>query len=102
MKCLLKNLGQMQCAKVPRCLSWNQGFLTHLLGELWRPSPHTSLSRQSRFPHLSQKSLEQRKEMTFDRRLANIITELASGISRFRLPLLWISDEKCPAWNHGK
>jgi len=38
-----------------------------------RPSPYTLLSRQSRFPHLSKKSPEQRKEMTFDRRLANII-----------------------------
>jgi len=50
MKCLLKNLGQIQCAEVPRSLFWNQGYLTHLLGEQLRPSPYTSLSRQSRFP----------------------------------------------------
>jgi len=25
-----------------------------------------------------------------------------AGISRFILPLLWKSDEKVPAWNHGK
>jgi len=32
MKCLLKNLGQIQCAKVPRWLSWNQFFWHTYLG----------------------------------------------------------------------
>jgi len=54
------------CAKVPQCLSSNQGFLTFLLGR------YTFLSSRSYFPHPSQKSFEQSKEMTFDRRLANI------------------------------
>jgi len=26
MKCLRKSLDQIQYAKVPQCLSWNQGF----------------------------------------------------------------------------
>jgi len=30
MKCLLKNLGQIQCAKIPRCFSSNQGFFNAL------------------------------------------------------------------------
>jgi len=51
MKCLLKILGQIQCAKVLQCLSWNQGFLTYLLGEKWLSSPCTFLSTQSHFPH---------------------------------------------------
>jgi len=50
MKCLLQNLGQIQCAKLPRCLSWNQGILTHLLGEQICPSHYTFLSRQSVSP----------------------------------------------------
>jgi len=28
MKCLRKSLDQIQCAKVPQCFSWNQGFFT--------------------------------------------------------------------------
>jgi len=30
MKCLLKRLGQIQCAKVPECLSLNRGFFNTL------------------------------------------------------------------------
>jgi len=64
MKCLLKSLGQIQCANAPQCLSWNQDFfLTHLPGEQLCPSPYTFLARQS---YLSQKSFAQRKEMPFD------------------------------------
>jgi len=37
MKCLLKNLGQVQCAKVSRCLSWNQGFWHTYLGSNCAP-----------------------------------------------------------------
>jgi len=44
-------------------------FLTQLPGKQLCPSPYTFLARQS-YP--SQKSFEQRKEMTFDGRLANI------------------------------
>jgi len=80
MKSLLKNLGQIQRAKVPRCLSWNLGFLTHLLGEQLCPSPYTFLSRQNRFSHPSQKSFEQRKEITFDSRLPNITDLVFQGL----------------------
>jgi len=48
------------------------GFLIHLF--VWKlfPSPYTFLARQSHFHDLSEKSFEQRKEMTFDCGLANI------------------------------
>jgi len=36
------------------------------------PSPYTFLAGQSHFHHLSEKSFEQRKEMTYDCGLANI------------------------------
>jgi len=47
-------------------------FLTHLF--VWQlcPIPYTFLARQSHIHHLSKKSFEQRKEMTFDCGLANI------------------------------
>jgi len=43
-------------------------------------APQSFLSRQSRFPHPSQKSLEQKKEMTFDRRLPNITDLVFRGL----------------------
>jgi len=42
MKCLLKNLGQIQCAKVPRCLSWNQ-FFWHIYLFFWHIKSVTSI-----------------------------------------------------------
>jgi len=72
MKCFLKALGQIQFAEVPSVCLEIRFFLTHLLGYQLRPSPYILLSRHTRFPHASQMALEQRKEMTFDRRLANI------------------------------
>jgi len=44
----------------------------HLLVRQLYPTPYTFLARQSHFRQLSQKSFEQRKEMTFDCGLANI------------------------------
>ena len=38
----------------------------------WKTLPYTFLSRQRYFRHPSQTFFEQRKDMTFDRRLANI------------------------------
>ena len=72
MECLLKNLGQIQCAKYPGVGLQNQFFLTHLLRNQIRPSTYTYFSRQSRFPCPNQKYIEQRNNMTFDRRLVNI------------------------------
>ena len=71
-KCLLKCLGQIQCAKVPQSLSWNQGFFDTLA---WGAIvPHfLHLPRQTNhFRHPSHKPVEQRKEMTFSGRLANV------------------------------
>jgi len=80
MKCLFKNLGQKsnvrKCPSV--CLEiWV--FFTHLL--VWQlcPSPYTFLTRQSHFRQLSQKSFEQRKEMTFDCGLANVRAVVVRG-----------------------
>jgi len=73
MTCLLKILGQIQCAKVGSssvCLEIR--FFDTYLGVQFRPSPCNFISRQSDFPDPSQTFLEERKEMTFDRRLANI------------------------------
>jgi len=42
MKSLLKSLGQIQYAKVPQCLSSNQGFFIHVLGGNCVPSPTPS------------------------------------------------------------
>ena len=72
MKCLLECLGQIQCAKVPQSLSWNQGvFDTLTWGAI---VPHfLHLPRQTNhFRHPSHKPVEQRKEMTFGGRLANV------------------------------
>jgi len=84
MKCLLKNLGQIQCDKVPQCFSWNQVLFNTLTWGQLCPSPYVFLSRQSHFPHPSQTSFEQMKATTFDRRRANN----CSGCSPLILPLL--------------
>jgi len=55
-------------------------FLAHLFGEQLRPSPYTLLSRQTHFPHSSQKSFEQRKELTIDRKVANITAPVVCGL----------------------
>jgi len=55
-------------------------FLTHLLGGQLCLSPYTFLSSRSCFLHPSQKPLEQRKEMTFERRLANITVPVVRGL----------------------
>ena len=54
-------------------------FFTHLL--VWQlcPSPYTFLASQSHFRQFSQKSFEQRKEMTFDCGLANIRAAVVRG-----------------------
>jgi len=41
-------------------------FLIHLFARQLCHSPYTFLARQSHLHHLSEKSFEQRKEMTFD------------------------------------
>ena len=51
-------------------------------------SPYTFLARQS---YLSHKSFEQRKEVTFDGRLANIRAPVVCGL--YVLPLLSKSDK---------
>ena len=91
MTCLLKNLGQIQCAKVPRCLFWNQGYLAHLLGSncapiLTPPSPDKVVSP-------SQSKLLRTKERD-DIRPQITTKRYWSGFSRFILPLLWKSDER--------
>jgi len=44
MKCLLRSLGQIQCAKEPQCLSLNQGFLSTLTwGAIVTQSLHLTL-----------------------------------------------------------
>jgi len=47
-------------------------FFSIDVGRQFSPSPYTFLYSQKPIPHPSQKSFEQRTEMTFDRRLANI------------------------------
>jgi len=43
-------------------------------------NPSTFLSIQSHFPHPSHKSFEQNKEMTFDRRPANVTDPVVRGL----------------------
>jgi len=85
-------MGETQCVEVPQGFYWNLFFLkTHLLGEQLRRSSYTFLSRQGYFPHPSQKSSEQRKEMTFDRRLANVTDPVLAfrGLYCPRLKIWW-------------
>jgi len=56
------------------------GFLTYLLGEQLPSSPYTFLTRQIHFTDPSQNSLEQKKEMTFDRRLLSITDLVFRGL----------------------
>jgi len=81
MKSLLKSPGQIECAKVPNCLSWNQGFfITHLFGGQLFPIPYTFLARQSYFRQPNQKSFEQKNEVTFYGRLANVRASVVRGL----------------------
>jgi len=49
--CILKSLGQIQCAKVPKCLSWNQGYFNILtLGGNCRPVPTLSYTAKTISP----------------------------------------------------
>jgi len=54
------------------------GLFYHTWGQ-FSSNPSTFLSSHSHFPHPSQKSFEQSKEMTFDRRLANVIDPVFRG-----------------------
>ena len=64
--------------KYPDVFVFKSGSLTHLGGNC---APVLHLPLQSKpFPPPSQKSFEQRKEMTFDRRLANIAAPVVRGI----------------------
>ena len=82
-KSLLKSLCQIQCAEV-------------LLEVQLSHSPYTFLSSQSHFPHPSQKSIGQRIEMTYNRRLTNITAPVVRG--------LYCSSTQnlIKVWNHGK
>jgi len=55
-----------------------RAFLTYL--GAFSSNPSTFLSIQSHFPHPSQKSFEQNKEMTFGRRLANVTDPVVRGL----------------------
>jgi len=79
MKCLFKNLVQNPIYESAPVFVLKLGFLTHLLVSQLCPSPYTFLARQSHFHQLSQKSLEQRKKMTFDCGLANIGVAVIRG-----------------------
>jgi len=71
MKCLFKSLGQKSNVRKCPSVCLETSFFYTLVWQLC-PSPYTFLARQSHFRQLSQKSFEQRKEMTFDCGLANI------------------------------
>ena len=98
---ILKNLGQIQCAKVLQRLYLNQSFFNTIMWGVIAPSPYIFISRQSHLPHPRQTSLEQRKEGDIQPQISKNYTP-GTGISRFILPLVWTSDEKSHAWNHGK
>ena len=98
MKCLFKSLGQKSNVRKCPSVCLEIRVFTYLL--LWQlcPSSHTFLARQSQFRQPSQKSFEQRKEMTFDCEPANIRAVVVRG---------WY----CPSsqnliksfgWNHGE
>jgi len=61
------------------CVCLEISFFTHLLAWQLCPSPYTFLARQSHFRQFSQKSFQQRNEMTFDYGLANITAAVVCG-----------------------
>ena len=83
--------------KCPNVCFEIRAFLTHL-GEIFLQSLHLPLHPKPLFPHPSQKSFEQNKEMTFDRRLASLIREFEVYIApplkiwykRFCMKSRWI------------
>jgi len=75
----IQNSGsKIKCTKVPQYVL-KLVFFTHLVVWQLGPSPYTFLVRQSHFCQLSQKSFEQRKEMTFDCGLASIRAAVVCG-----------------------
>ena len=62
-KCLLKRLGQIQCVKVLQFV-WKSGLFQHTYLGAFTPSPYTFSSQSHSSP--SQRSFEQRTDMTFD------------------------------------
>ena len=64
-------MGQIQCAKISLCLPWNHIFLKILTIGTIVPQSLLLSPEPKPFFH-SQKPFEQKTEMTFDRRLANI------------------------------
>jgi len=69
MKCLHKNPGKCNVLKYLSVIVEIRGFLKNVFGGNCAPvSTHFSPD----FPYPSKRSFEQRKEMTFDRSLANI------------------------------
>jgi len=58
-------------------------------GAIAPQSLHLPLQQTKWFPHPSQKSLEQRKEMTFDRRLPNITDLVFQGLCCPSLKIGW-------------
>jgi len=64
--------------KCPKVCFEIRAFLIYLGASFLQPSTFRSI--QSHFPHPSQKSFEQNKEMTFDRRLANVTDPVVRGL----------------------
>jgi len=64
--------------KCPNVCFEIRAFLTYLGAILSNPSAF--LSSQSHFPRPSEKSFEQSKEITFDRRLANVNDPVVRGL----------------------
>jgi len=58
----------------------NSDFLTQLLRGQLCPIPYNFLARQNHFHHPSQKSFEQRKEVTIDGRLAHVRAPVIRGL----------------------
>ena len=95
MKCLTKRLGQIQCAKVPQCLPWNEDFFNTFTWVAIVPQS-LHLPRQAKPLPPSQSKVLWTKERDDIRRQTT--KRYGCGCSRFILPLL----SKAFAWNHGK
>jgi len=97
-KCLLKNLGQIQCANLPQCYSWNKGFFNTLSWRQSCPAAYTFFSRQAITPIL-QKVLRTKRRDDIRPQTSKHYWSVGS---RSIVPLLWKSEEKGLAWNHGR
>jgi len=84
MKCLLKNLGQIQCAKVPHCLQIRFFWHTYVGSNC---APVLTLSSPDKAVSPSQSKVLTTKERDDIR--PQITKHYWSGISRCILPLLW-------------